>query len=556
MLDLGQPNHLFDREALAPEGIVVRMARAGERMTTLDGFERRLGAADLLICSGPEPVALAGVMGGAGSKVEGDTRHLLLEAAAFDASTVRRTSTRLGLRTDASARFEKSLDPHLPARAAAHFVRLLRELQPEVTLPAAATDVGGWSDPACTLTLRGARVRSLLGVQLPDAEIGDILERLGFGVRAHGTEMEVRVPAARATKDVTVEQDLVEEVGRVHRYGNVPEAPLVGALVPPPRDETWLRRQLVRRIEDRLAGAARFHQTLSYSFLPEPLLGVLGLSDLPHVEVLNPVAEGLVRIRRSVVPSLLGLLEAARRQRTDVRLFEVGKGYLPERPNERGEPAELHELALAWAGAPPAAGARFDAGRLPRLQGVVEDLVAVLGLAQLEWGACGAQDRPGWAHPARALAACVEGSDQPLAVVAPLDPALARGLGLEGELDSEVALACVRVDALLVAPRSERRYRPLPTHPGVKLDVALALPEEVAAATARAAIARAGKGLVADAELFDVFQGERLGAGRRSLAWHVLLQAAGRTLDDQDGQKFLRRLEREAQALGGELRRE
>jgi phenylalanyl-tRNA synthetase beta chain len=236
MLDLGQPNHLFDRNRLSPEGIVVRTARAGERMTTLDGAEQRLTAEDLLICSGDEPVALAGVMGGEASKVGADTSRLLLEVATFHGTTIRRTAARLASRTQASARFEKGLDPTLPMQAAAHLVRTLRSFQPDVTLPAPPTDAGAWEDPTHVQRLRPERVRKLLGAAVPDDEIAGHLTRLGFGVERDGDAFAVRVPSFRATKDVTIEVDLVEEVGRMHRYANVPEAPLHGAIVPPPRD--------------------------------------------------------------------------------------------------------------------------------------------------------------------------------------------------------------------------------------------------------------------------------------------------------------------------------
>ncbi|HVS19513.1 MAG TPA: phenylalanine--tRNA ligase subunit beta [Planctomycetota bacterium] len=555
MLDLGQPNHLFDRRRLSPEGIVVRAARAGETLTTLDGVERKLVESDLLICSGPEPVALAGVMGGAGSKVEGSTDALLFEAAAFAAAGVRRTSARLGLRSDASARFEKSLDPHLPLAAAGHFARLLRGLQPAVTLPAPATDVGDWSDPSLTLALSGARTRALLGVDLSDERIADILTRLGFRVTPAVGGFAVRVPAARATKDVTVEQDLIEEVGRHFRYGNVPERALVAELAPQPRDAGWRRRMLARAVEDRLAGAARFHQVLSYSFVPDALLAALGLDGLPHVEVLNPAAEGLARMRRSVLPSLLARLATNRRLREDVRLFEVGKGYLPEHANERGEPREVHELGLVWCGT-PREPARFDDTRVARLQGVLEDLLHSLQLPAPTWRAASAEERPAWAHPGRCALAQLA-PDAPSAVLlAPLDPALARALELEGELASEVACAVVSLDVLLDAPRAPATYRPAPVFPGAKVDVALALPAEVRAATAREAILRAGKGQAEGLELFDVYQGERLGNDRRSLAWHVTLQAPDRSPTDKDVAKFLDRLAREAEALGGELRRE
>ena len=197
MLDLGQPNHLFDRRQISPEGIRVRAAREAERMTTLDEAERKLEPTDLLICSGDEPVALAGIMGGAGSMVQPDTSELLLEVANFDPVRVRRTSARLALRTDSSARFEKSLDPTLCERAAGHVVRTLQSIQPGVKIDTAVTDSGQWTDPSLTIELDPSRVRALLGVEIGDEDVVDILARLGFGVQPSGALLAVQVPAAR-----------------------------------------------------------------------------------------------------------------------------------------------------------------------------------------------------------------------------------------------------------------------------------------------------------------------------------------------------------------------
>ena len=555
MLDLGQPNHLFDRGQLSPEGIVVRQARPGERMTTLDEKERALDERDLLICSGDRPVALAGIMGGEESKVAGDTGELLLEVAHFDPVTVRRTSARLGLRTDASARFEKSLDPNLPLEAAGHLVRLLQSIQPDVYLAAPVTDEGAWKDPSLELRLRPARVRSFLGEALTDEIQRDILQRLEFEVTPEGDALRVAVPSFRATRDVTIEQDLVEEIGRIWRYGNVPEEVMLADIAPPAHDP---RRALVRRIEDRLAGAARFHQSLGYSFVSDDLLAQLGDGELPHVEVTNPVAEGFSKIRRSVLPGLLGLLAPGRRQRDAVRLFELGKGYLPGADPE-SEPTELHELGLALA-LPRAANARFDQGALPLLKGVVNDLLVHLAAAtpdELAW--LGAKDGlPSWAHPGRSARLAL-GDHEQACLLAPIEPGLARALGLAGELESDVALARISVDALLAAVERTggvRRYTPLPRYPGIKLDVALSLPAEVTADQALEKIRMASKGLLAGAELFDVYTGESLGEGRRSLAWHLVLQSPDKTLGDSEEQKFLKRLERLAGELGGELRSE
>lgn len=546
MLEIGQPNHTFDRGAVQ-QGIEVRQAKAGEKMTTLDGIERELVPGDMLICSGGEPVALAGVMGGEGSKVAPETSSLLLEVATFDPVTVRRTSNRLALRTDASARFEKHLDPTLPVQCAQRFAQLLRELQPEVSFPAPVSDVGEWTDPAHTLELRGARTRSALGADLSDEEQADILSRIGFGVSLEGGVIQVDVPSARATKDITIEQDLVEEVGRIHRYGNVPEAIMEAGIAPPTPDP---RRRMVRDIQDRLAGPARCLEVMSYSFQGEDLHEKVGTSDQPYLEVTNPVAEGHGRIRRDVLPSVLGTLEVGRRHRDELRLFEVGKGYRPEESSDRGEPTELHQVAIVYASAPPAADASYDEGRLWKLRADVEDLLASLRLSKVEWSQ--EETAPSWAHPAKCLVGTVARTE--VARLAELEPGVAAALGLEGELKSDVAACELSIDGLLSIQLEPPSYRPIPRFPAIKVDIAVLAPEDLAAGELAGAIETAGKGNVAGLELFDLYRGESLGEGKKSLAWHVELQSQTKTLTDKDAQKFLGRAERAVEKLGAEMR--
>ena len=551
MLDLGQPNHVFDRAAISGGGIQIRNAKGDEKLTTLDGEERSLKDSDLLICSEERPVALAGVMGGEGSKVTEGTERLLLEIANFAPAVVRRTAMRLGLRTDASARFEKSLDPNLPEDAMKSFAALLKELQPGVSFPSPPTDAGDWQDPARKVRVRGQRVREVLGIDVSDDEIAGILGRLDFGVAQDGDALEVSVPSRRATKDIGIEEDLIEEVGRLYRYDRIPETPLVGRIAPPTHDP---RRDAVRTIQDRLSGGARFHEVLTYSFHSDKLVELFGTADAPHVRLSNPVSETEGRIRRTVVPSVLALLEKNRRRYEDVRLFDIGKGYLPEHANERGEPREIHELALAWAATPPAKKARFDAPRFHHLQGVLDDLFSAFGLAPHCWGEAQGE-LPTWCHPHKHLAAHVAGADEPIALLAELEPGLGRRLGLEGELASDVAVASVSIDRLIAAPKKGGGYRPIPKFPGIKVDVAVLLGAERRAAEVVQAIEKAGKGQVAEVELFDLYRGDNLGAGKKSLAYHVLLQSGQKTQSDQDGQKFLTRLERQLAPLEAELRK-
>lgn len=571
MLDLAQPNHLFDRRQIGPGGIVVRNAADGEAMQTLDGEERTLTSADMVIASDDGPVALAGIMGGEASKVQAGTTSLLLELATFDATTVRRTSARLGLRSDSSARFEKSLDPTLPMTAAGHMLRLLQELQPDLELPAAPSDAGDWTDPATTVDVRPERVRAVLGLdadELPDERMEAMLTSVGFSVAAVADVWTVGVPSARATKDIGIEEDLIEEVGRMYRYDRIPERRLVAELVPVPRDE---RRHLVRRLQDRLAGAAGFRESMGYSFLADPLSRALGLTDAPAVRVKNPVAEGVTRIRRHVAPSLLGLVgpnvrHAAALGLDAIQLFEVGKGYHPEGLAQGGEPTELHEAALLLAipGRANHDPSAFASSALFRLKGVVADLLVHLeralpdqdGQPGLEWSRPDEDALLPYMHPGKSMVARAAGSDAVLATVAELEPGCGAALGLVGDEAADVAFATVHLDALVAAPECPRTHRALPRFPGVKVDVALALDAETPASAAEATLVQAGKGLVKDLELFDLYTGDNVGAGKKSLAWHVLLQSDKGTLGEKDTQKFLKRVEHTAAKVGGELRRE
>ena len=548
MLDLGQPNHAFDRSGLSEHGIVVRRAADCEKMITLDEVERDLSKADLLITDGTRPVALAGIMGGLDSKVEGDTSQLLLEVATFAPAVIRRTSSRLGLRSDSSARFEKNLDPLLPVAAAGHFARLLKDLQPDVTFPLQLSDAGDWTDPSLTIDVRGERIRSRLGIDLDDAGIAAILERLYLKPKLANGVITVHVPACRATKDLGIEEDLVEEVGRIYRYGNVPTRALIGAIEPVARDA---RRELVRSLQDRLAGGARFHESMGYSFVPDSLLKGLGIIDEPRVSVINPVAEGISKMRRSLTPSLIDAALKNRARFAEVALFEVGKGYQPVSSDSKTEPKEVHLLGAVLALAPDATRT-FRETALARLQAVAVDLLTSQGIVVA--GPEAMDDVPAWAHPKKCLTIKSASTQAILGFVTQLDPGVSVEVGFAGDMASEVAVLHLCIDALLGESLTGFVYRPMPKFPEVKVDVAILAPDSIPAADLVTLIEKAGKGIVAHVEPFDEFRGDSLPENSRSLAFHVRLYSETRTLADKDSQKFLKRLTASLTEAGAELR--
>ncbi|MCP5020969.1 MAG: phenylalanine--tRNA ligase subunit beta [bacterium] len=548
MLDLGQPNHAFDRTQLSEQGIVVRRAAECEKMITLDEVERDLSAADLLITDGNRPVALAGIMGGQDSKIEGATDKLLLEVASFAPAVIRRTSARLGLRSDSSARFEKSLDPLLPVAAAGHFARLLLDIQPGVTFPMQLSDAGDWSDPSCSIEVRGDVIRGRLGIDLDDPGIIAILERLYLKPSSANGVITVNIPACRATKDLGMEQDIVEEVGRIYRYGNVPTRALIGAIEPVAQDP---RRALVRSLQDRMAGGARFHESMGYSFVPGVLLKGLGILDEPRVSVINPVAEGVSKMRRSLTPSLLDAAIKNRQRTGEVALFEVGKGYLPESDDAKTEPKEVHMLGAVLALARDASRS-FRETALARLHAVATDLLTSQGITLATPAA--ATVVPVWAHPKKCLAIQSADTQGYLGFVTALDPGTSVEIGFAGDVASEVAVLHICIDALLAESLTGFAYRPLPKFPEVKVDVAIQAPDLIPAVDLVTLIEKAGKGIVAGVEPFDEFRGDSLPADTRSLAFHVRLYSDTRTLTDKDSAKFLKRLTGSLMAAGAELR--
>jgi phenylalanyl-tRNA synthetase beta chain len=537
MLDLGQPLHAFDLQRLHGRAVHVRRARAGEQLVTLDAVSRKLTDQDLLICAGDEPVALAGIMGGAGTMVAAGTQQLFLESAAFHAATVRRTSMRLSLRTDASARFEKAQDPANAETAVRLFVHLLQRYCPTAKVAGPLADPAGFRYAGKTIRLRRQRLALKLGVALPDAQVTAILTSLHFGVAPASDGFDVAVPSFRATKDIAIEDDLIEEVGRMFRYDNIPEQPLTSVVTPPPRVEELF---LVRALLQIAAGDLATCEAYNYSFVPDAVLAACLAGGQQYAQVKNPVAPEVARIRRHVLPSLLSNVRGNLRHVAEVRLVEQGKGYHPEVRDGHDLPTEVRELAFVWsrsAGAHPYAELREAVAWLLRRAGYPSTMARSYSSA----------DQP-WVHPKAAVAIDRDGS--PVGFVAHLHPHVARNL----ELPSTTAIACIDVRALLRSGRRSSTYTPLPTFPELPVDVAIAVPEATQVVQVADFLRRIGRKLVRSVELFEVYRGQGVAAGNKSLNFTVTLGADDRTLAEADEASYLDKVRQGAAEIGGEMR--
>jgi phenylalanyl-tRNA synthetase beta chain len=501
---LGSPLHVFDRTTLAEGRIVVRRAAPGEEIRTLDGDLRRLVPEDLVIADAEKPVAIAGVMGGLDTEVGEGTTEVLLEAANFEPITILRTSERLGLRSESSNRWEKGVDPRLAETAAVFASRLIVELTGAEL--AGSSDVSAELPEPPVVRLRPERTNAVLGLEVAEAEQREILERLRFGV---ADDWNVQVPTWRA-RDVTREIDLVEEVGRVV----LDRIPFTMPLRRHVRGRLTKDQRLRRVVEDVLVGAG-FDEAYTWSLVAsDPRTDAIRLPD--------PITSDQAVLRTTLLP---GLVDAARVQldagRERVALFEIARVYLPS-----GEqlPEERWRLgSIVSGGYPPAKGA-VEA---------VHDALHLSPPFERE------REAGPLFHPGKT-------ARTPAGIVGALHPAVLEGEWGAFELDL----------ATLVEAAPERvEYEDVITFPAVKQDLAVAVPEEVEAGALVAAAMEAAGPELREAHVFDVYHGEQVGEGRKSVALRLSFQSPERTLSDDDAAGLRARIVQAlADRFGAELR--
>ncbi len=551
MLEMGQPLHAFDYETLQLQGgIVVRRAAPGERLQTLDGIERPLSEDMLLITDDSGPIAIAGVMGGATTEVSERTRHILLESANFSSISIRRTSQALRLASEAAQRFGRGVDSTLTLPALVRASRLMEELGGG-TMHAEIADTYPQPPRARHITLRAAEVKRILGMDFSMETMQRILSALAFQCTPRSDDgdprLEVEVPSHRL--DVSIAADLIEDIARIHGYEAIPLT-LIKDVLPPQRSQPLLAG--IEQTRDILVGCG-LTEIISYGLTSLDSVNRAQVDGPPveasaYIRLANPISQEREFLRQALLPSMLETLRTNSRYRQRMALFEIGRVYLPQPGEEL--PLEQRRLAIALTG--PVLPASWYDGETPphfgfaHLKGIVETLVQRLHVPGVRFVAA---PHPSL-HPARSAALQLAGAA--LGMMGEAHPQVCERFDVP---EQAVALLELNLDMLL-AHRQPRRYQRISRFPAALQDMALVVDADIPAQTVEETLRAAGGDLLRHVELFDLYQGEQIPTGKKSLAYALTFQAEDRSLTEDEVLQLYQRIQQHAAAtLGAELRR-
>jgi phenylalanyl-tRNA synthetase beta chain len=539
MLEYGQPLHAFDYDLLAKRAggkaptIIVRAAKAGETLKTLDGVERELSSENLVIADMAGPIALAGVMGGADTEVSAATKNILLESASFDFVSIRRTSKQFNLFSEASSRFSRGIHTEVVKPAALRAAQLMQQ-------HAGGTPLKGMVDnypaptPAQTIRLPKSEIKRLLGVDFPDAEVERILKALTFGVTPDGASgWRVTTPPYRTDIQAGA-ADLIEELARIHGYDRLPSTLLSGELPPQKANRSLV---LEERVKDILATAG-LQEVMTYALTSKEREAALGIAG-DYVELLNEISVDRKVMRRSVLASVLEVAKLNLQNTDTVRLFEVGCIYQPKAGEKL--PDEPRRLAIVMTGRrdpaawddplseKPAAIDFFD------LKAVVEALAGDLHLPGVSYQPI--KEVP-FLHPGRAAALHL--NSKQVGVFGEMHPKTVQAFELGGR---SILVADLDLESILAVVPDRFAYVPVPRFQAALRDIAVSVDEAIPNEKIVAEMTAAGGDLLREARLFDVYRGEQVPAGSKSLAYALAYQADDRTLSEGDIGKAHKKIE-------------
>ena len=508
MLEYGQPMHAFDYRYVGSGKIVVRRSEPGETLTTLDGNVRTLTPGMLVIADETKPIGLAGIMGGENSEIMDDTVDVVFESANFNGTSIRQTALALGMRTEASGKFEKNIDPLLTLPAVDRACELVELLGAGEVMDGVIDVLNDIPEPR-TIELEPDRINALLGTDISEADMVEYLRRLEIPVEGH----EIRVPSWRP--DLVGMADIAEEVGRLFGYNNIPTTTFRGAATEGGYTEAM-------KLENRAGSLCRslgYSEILTYSFVSPSIFDQIRLpedSSLRNaMRIQNPLGEDASIMRTVALPSMLAILARNNAYHNDaVKLYELAKVYLPK-PGQI-LPDEPKHLVLGTYG---------EHEDFFKMKGEIEAFLRGMNVPEARYTA---EKHDPTFHPGRCARVSVGGVD--LGCFGQIHPLVARSYGIDGEIFA----AELNFTALLSLQLPEKTYTPLPKYPAVTRDIAVVCDEAVTVAALSDCIRAAGGKLLRSVELFDIYRGKGIASGSKSAAFRLTLRADDRTLTDAD----------------------
>lgn len=539
MLALGEPMHAYDAARVASAkskiinpNIIVRLAKTGEILNALDGKEYKLTETDLVIADEEKPLAIAGVIGGADSSVTEKTETIILEAANFDAASIRKTSTRLGLRTDSALRFEKGLDPNLCAQALGWAVEFIKRICPSAKVASAVADELDFSLPVGPIEISAEIFEKKLGVKIPVKSIIAILGKLGFEIKEKSKSvLSIKIPSWRAVKDVRLAEDMVEEVARIYGFDNIPASLPSFPILPPPVGGL---RSLTKKAREVLGKEARANEVYNYSFVSAEDIGGLRDNVSKYIELDNPLSKEKPFLRRSLLPGLLNNVKRNIENFSELRLFEIGNVFIGEDPGPRLAPksdkllprqdshlvfvyVKKGENNPYWE-ARRTAEALFSEFNLPL--NVSEPKTALP-----------------WQHASRS-AVIVGGKDGVLGGIYELNPAVGERFGL----DARVGVLEINLSLLAdIWQNQSGSYEPLPVYPEAERDLAFLVDRKISHAEIFTLLSGSDP-LLKKAELFDVYEGKGIVQEKKSMAYRLTFARPERTLESAEVEKAVEKI--------------
>ena len=505
MLETGQPLHYYDADRLG-DTLVVRAAKEGEKLTTLDGNERELSSEDIVIANNTDAVGLAGVMGGLSTEVEDDTKNIIIEAAIFDSVKIRKTSKKI-LRSEASNRFEKGLDPKRTYMAIERSCHLLEKYaDAEIVGGMTTYDKANKDDKVIDITVE--KINKVLGIEIPEEEVISILKSLGFEVTSKKGLLSVTVPTRRL--DVNIVEDLVEEVGRIYGMDNIKgKLPLLNVV-------TGSYDHTKREIKNKMV-ALGLNETCSYTLIPKDEVHKFTTDNFEEIYLADPMSEDRNTLRYSLLYSLKEIyLYNKARNNTNISIFEVGKGFY----KEDGIYKEDLKLAGLMTGDYylDITNSKVD---FYVVKGVVEELLEYLGFSGRYSFVTG--DVPSELHPGQSARIILQGKE--IGVIGKLHP---------NTLKDNVYVFEINLAKLLKNFPSRMTYKDIPKFPSISKDIAFILDKEVTAGEVMATIKKAGGKLLQNITVFDVYTGENVEANKKSIAFALNFIDPNRTLTEEE----------------------